>query len=120
MSLFDTAQIQALSKFLDVTTARHKAVTNNIANVDTPGYKTKDVDFRRMLGSAGAGPEILRVNAQPKLREVDGLMERPDGNNVSLERESMLLAQSQLQFRTGVQLIRTEFRRLLSAINEGR
>jgi flagellar basal-body rod protein FlgB len=47
-------------------------------------------------------------------------MERPDGNNVSLERESLLLAQTQLQFRAGVRLLRAEFRLLLTAINEGR
>jgi len=47
-------------------------------------------------------------------------MERPDGNNVSVERESLLLAQTQLQFRTGVELLRSEFRRLQMAINEGK
>lgn len=118
MSLVDSAQIQALAKFLDTTTVRQKAVTSNIANVDTPGYRTRDVDFRQLLQGTGSG--ALPVNSEPRLREVEGLMERPDGNNVSLERESMLLAQNQLQFRTGVQLIRSEFRRFLTAINEGR
>src|SRR4051794_33174263 len=49
MSLFDTAQIQALSKFLDATTARHKAVTNNIANVDTPGFRRRRLQFQDTL-----------------------------------------------------------------------
>ncbi len=56
----------------------------------------------------------------PAMRPVSGLLERPDGNNVNLDRESMLLAETQIQFRIGVQLIRSEFKRLLTAINEGR
>lgn len=119
MSLIESSQINILTKFLDVTSARHKVVTTNIANVDVPGYKTKDVDFRNVLNDANRSQQ-MEAGFRPRTREVEGLMERPDGNNVSLERESMLLAQSQLQFRTGVQLIRTEFKKLLTAINEGR
>jgi len=46
-------------------------------------------------------------------------MERPDGNNVSLERESLLLADTQLRFNLGVQLLRDEFKGILTAINGG-
>ncbi|HVZ18214.1 MAG TPA: flagellar basal body rod protein FlgB [Terriglobales bacterium] len=118
MSLIDTAQINALTRFLDVTAQRHQAITNNIANVDTPGYHTKDVDFRNLLQAASSG--IMPASSQPRLREVEGLMERPDGNNVSLEREGLALADTQLQFQAGVQLLRSEFRRLQTAINEGK
>jgi flagellar basal-body rod protein FlgB len=46
-------------------------------------------------------------------------MERPDGNNVSLDREGLLLAETQMQFGLGVQLLQHEFHMVLSAINEG-
>jgi flagellar basal-body rod protein FlgB len=46
-------------------------------------------------------------------------MQRPDGNNVSLDRESLLLAQTQLQFRLGVELLRQEFQEITTAIKEG-
>ena len=46
-------------------------------------------------------------------------MERADGNNVDLDREGMLLAQTQLQHEMGVQLIKHHFHNLLSAINGG-
>lgn len=118
MSLVDTAQINALTKFLDLTAQRQSLVTANLANIDTPGYRTKDVDFRAMLSQARNG--IVEADSRPAVREVEGLMERPDGNNVSVERESLLLAQTQLQFRTGVELLRSEFRRLQMAINEGK
>jgi flagellar basal-body rod protein FlgB len=54
------------------------------------------------------------------VRRVNGLIERPDGNNVSLDREGMLLAQTQLQYKGAIELIRAEFRRLLGAINDGK
>jgi flagellar basal-body rod protein FlgB len=51
---------------------------------------------------------------------VQGLTERPDGNNVSMERESLLMAHNQLLFQTSIQLLRVEFRKISTAINEGR
>jgi flagellar basal-body rod protein FlgB len=50
---------------------------------------------------------------------VEGLPERPDGNNVNIDRESMLLGQTQLQYQLGVELIKSQFHDLLSAIKEG-
>lgn len=117
MTLLDTPMLQTLGRYLDVTAFRQGVVASNIANVDTPGYRTKDIDFRR---------EFLRATEEgddcptPEMKEVPGLIERPDGNNVSVEREGLLLAQTQLQFRTGVQLLRSEFRRIQTAINEGK
>jgi flagellar basal-body rod protein FlgB len=118
MSLIDSTQINALTSFLDATVQRQQTIATNIANVDTPGYKTKDVDFRNMLQSASEG--MVPAFSQPGVREVQGLMERPDGNNVSLEREGLALADTQLQFQAGVQLLREQFRTLQTAINEGK
>jgi flagellar basal-body rod protein FlgB len=108
--------IQLLERFLDVTSRRHSLVVSNMANVDTPGYRTKDLDFRSELVRAvnNGGQDVM-----PVARNVQGLLERPDGNNVSLDRESLLMAETQIQFRLGVQLIRSEFQRLITAINEG-
>ena len=118
MSLINNLQIDALSRFLDATVLRHETVTQNIANLDVPQYKTKDVNFRNLLQAASAG--MVPANAAPRVFEVQGLMERPDGNNVSLEREGLLLATTQLQFQAGVQLLRSEFSRLKLAISEGK
>lgn len=115
MSVLDTPTIQSLSRYLDVVAFRQGLVSQNVANVDTPGYHTKDVNFRRELQRAVDNDE-----AAPIVRDVPGLLQRPDGNNVSLDREGLLMAETQLQFRTGVQLLRTEFRRIQSAIQEGR
>ena len=50
-------------------------------------------------------------------QDVDGLVARPDGNNVSMDREGMQLAKSQLQFRMGLQLLKHEFADVMSAIH---
>lgn len=105
-----------LERFLDVAAFRQGLVAGNIANIDTPGYRTRDINFGVELQRA----ITTRSPISPNVEQVDGLIERPDGNNVSLDRESMLLAQTQLQFRVGVQLLRSEFKRVLTAINEGR
>ena len=105
-----------LERFLDVTSQRHKLVVSNMANVDTPGYHTKDLDFRSELMRAVSASE---ENVMPVARSVPGLLERPDGNNVSLDREGLLLAETQMQYGLGVQLLQHEFHNLLSAINDG-
>ena len=118
MNDISTPIMNLLEKALDVTSQRHKLVVANMANVDTPGYHTKDLDFRSELmraAAAGNGEETFL----PVARSVPGLLERPDVNNVSLDREGLLLAETQMQFGLGVQLLQHEFHSLMSAINEG-
>lgn len=120
MSAFSNQRLQLLERFLDLAAYRQSLITSNLANVETPGYRTRDVDFRTAMQRAISFGISTGSHSLPAAREVPGLMERPDGNNVSLERETLLLASTQLQFTTGIQLLRAEFRRLLNAINEGR
>jgi flagellar basal-body rod protein FlgB len=113
--------LSALESYLKLTTTREQDITANMANVDTPGYRTRDIDFgwelqRAMTNTAGMSGS---VQITPIAREVPGLMERPDGNNVSLDREGLLLSATQLQYQMGVQLIKRHFHTLLSAINGG-
>ena len=56
----------------------------------------------------------------PVAHTVRGLLQRPDGNKVSMDREGLLMAETQMQFRMGVQFIRSEFHRLVTAINKGK
>ena len=119
MNDVSTPMMGVLEKFLDVTSQRHKLVVSNMANVDTPGYHTKDLNFRSEFVRAVANEENGNENFLPVARNVPGLLERPDGNNVSLDREGLLLAETQMQFGIGVQLLQHEFHNLLSAINEG-
>ena len=131
MSIIDTAMTEALGRFLDVDVARYKLIASNLANIDTPGYRTRDLDFREELRRANQeasaeetheafGGAMLSLAAYaPVPRRVRGLLERPDGNNVSLERETLLLADAQMKYNLGVQLLKDEFHTLSQAINSG-
>jgi flagellar basal-body rod protein FlgB len=128
-SMIDTRISQALSRFLDVDTARYKLISTNLANIDTPGYQTRDLDFRAELARAADADSAEQQNGlsltsasasfEPVAHRVRGLMERPDGNNVSVERESLLLAETQMKFNLGVQLLKDQFHLISTAINSG-
>jgi flagellar basal-body rod protein FlgB len=116
MSDIATPMMNFLERVLDVSAQRHQLVVTNMANVDTPGYRTKDLDFRNELQRAtmpGEETSLVAAHAVP------GLVQRPDGNDVSIDREGLLLAETQMQFGLGVQLMQHEFHNLLYAINEG-
>ena len=120
-----TPLTEALGRFLDVDVARYKLISTNLANIDTPGYRTRDLDFRAELlraANEGFGAEesgLSYASFSPVSHAVGGLMERPDGNNVSVERESLLLAETQMKFNLGVQLLKDQFHLIATAINSG-
>lgn len=110
-----TATSAALEKYLDLASDQMKLTAENMANVDTPGYKTQGFsfvdEFSRALGAGGSAQTPVRPS------NVDGLTARPDGNNVSMDREGMQLAKAQLEFRTGVSLLRSQYTRVMDAIH---
>jgi flagellar basal-body rod protein FlgB len=109
--------MQQLQGYLEITNQRQQTIAANMANVDTPGYHTQDIDFQKALQNVVM--QGKDASTAPASIEVKGLDERPDGNNVNIDRESMLLSQTQLQYQMGVQLIKAEFHKLLTAIKEG-
>lgn len=117
MSWLNTAPFLLLQRYLDVTSMRETLVTTNLANVDTPGYHTRDVDFRGELQRAMNCEDTSMTS--PFVMPVRGLIARPDGNNVSVDRESLLLAEVQLQFKAATAVLRTEFAEINTAIREG-
>jgi flagellar basal-body rod protein FlgB len=117
MSLFDSPGLGFLERFLDLATYRQTLVAANLANIDTPGYQTRDIAFQSELARAAVND--FQRPLRPFVRNVYGLLERPDGNNVSLDREGLLLAQTQLQYKAAIEFIRYDFRRLRGAINDG-
>jgi len=123
-NMIETVLTEALSHYLDVNIARYKLVATNLANIDTPRYRARDLDFRSELRRAhiaesGAAGAFSLTDFAPVARPVRGLMERPDGNNVSVERESLLLAETQVKFNLGVQLLKDQFHLVSLAINSG-
>ena len=101
----------ALGKYMDLLSARQKLITSNIANVDTPGYRTQDIDFQSEFQSAMSGGAAV---------EVPGLKTNNDGNNVSLDRENRLLSETALRFSIASQLMKGQLSALKMAIDEGK
>src|ERR1700723_2384994 len=117
-SLIDTPALPFLERYLDLATVRQTLIASNLANIDTPGYQTRDVALQSELAYSELSD--FKDELHPFVRTVQGLIERPDGNNVSLDREGLLLAQTQLQYKTAIELIRSEFREIHGAINDGK
>ncbi len=117
---------EALGRYLDLASDQLKVTASNMANVDTPGFKTRGFDFQQEfarelnatpdLSGEGDGEGAAQL-LEPDISAVDGLVARPDGNNVSMDREGMQLAKAQLQFRLGIQLLKGEFSQIMSAIH---
>jgi len=97
---------------MDLLSARQKLVASNVANADTPGYRTKDIDFRTEFESESG--------LQPKEIEPEGLSVKGDGNNVSLDRESRLLSENALRFSVASTLAKSELASIRSAIDVGK
>ena len=100
-----------LERYMDLLSARQKLVASNIANADTPGYHTRDIDFQSEFQSAAGISRAV---------DIDGLPVKNDGNNVSLDRESRLLAENALRFQLTSQLLRSQIHSVRSAIQEGK
>jgi flagellar basal-body rod protein FlgB len=108
---------QLLSHLLDVALLRQEVIAQNVANVNTPGYRTLDVNFDQMLdeqitsqGKGHADP------VQPEITEGTGGIERPDGNNVDIDLEMARLQKNTIYFKTYLQILATHVSQQRSAI----
>lgn len=102
-----------LEHYMDLLATRQKLVAGNIANIDTPGYRTKDIDFQfEYMAPASTG--------QPNVIEPKDLVVKNDGNNVSLDREARLLAENALRFNVATSLVKSDIRMVEKAIQEGK
>ena len=112
---------------------RQQVVASNIANIDTPGYKTKDVSFHATIEELLSGPssgmtttrpeQIEEWNfapSEPEVFEVPDLPTRPDRNNVDIDREMYKLGETSFGYSMMALLLHTKFRTIASSINEGK
>ncbi len=97
-----------LQNMLDLTARRQQALASNIANIDTPGYKSQDVVFQQELSGATA----------TKVIELEGKM-KENGNNVDLESTMTELTKNGLQYLTLVQYMNQKIKTLRAAMIEG-
>lgn len=120
--------INVLDKAADAANTRNEVLANNIANVDTPNYKRKDVSFQRYLEQALIGAESLDTRigeVNTHLYDFNGvtytdtgvLSYRLDGNNVDIDTENAYLAENQIRYNALVEQIGQEFSRYKTVLS---
>lgn len=118
--------VNVLNKAADASWMRNEVISNNISNVDTPGFKRKDVQFETQLMAAmtRGGSMDERVNSVnlDSLNSIlytdqSSLSYRLDGNNVDIDTESAYLAENQIRYYALLDSINQEFSRLKTVIN---
>ncbi|MDY2790248.1 MAG: flagellar basal body rod protein FlgB [Lachnospiraceae bacterium] len=122
--------IDVLDRGADAAATRNTVLSNNIANVDTPNYKRKDVAFNAYLEEAMIGPgdldeRVAKINT--RLEEINcsvytdnvNLSYRADGNNVDISTENVYLAENQIRYNALVDSMNQEFSRISTALGKG-
>ena len=102
-----------MEQYLDLLSTRQKLVASNIANLDTPGYRSRDIDFQFEFESQLAA-------GTPSVYEPTGLIVKNDGNNVDLDREARLLAENAMRFNLVSNLMKNEIHMVKTAIEESK
>ncbi len=132
--LFGTKVIE---KSLDASLLRNEAISQNIANVDTPGYNRKSVSFEEELRNAitrnssfvgkRTHPKHIKIGANTIddvsiniIEDKNSLDMRLDGNNVDIENEMALLAENYIKYQVLIQRLTDSFNKMKSVIKEGR
>jgi flagellar basal-body rod protein FlgB len=103
-----------LEQYMTLLSVRQKIVASNIANADTPDYKTKDIDFEAEFRHSLAVPD-----SSPSITDVSGLRVKADGNNVDLDREARLLSENAVRFSIASYLLRGQIKNIRLAISGG-
>lgn len=134
-NLIGSPAMGVLEKALDGTSLRNSVISDNLANVDTPGFKRSDVYFEDELKKAlnNEGIQGTRTDARhipigtkslsevtPQVVQDKNTSGRVDGNNVDIDNEMSKLAKNTIMYNALVQGINSEFNKLSYAITEGR
>jgi len=125
-----------MEKALDASLARNDTISQNLANIDTPNYKRKDVAFEQYLNDSLNKTNLegnltdkrhIAINSkdidkiQPTLSEDNSdVSMRIDGNNVDVDSEMAYLAKNTIKYNALVQLINSNFSKIKNVIREGK
>lgn len=118
--MFNTTDV--LGKALQGTWARNEAISSNLANVDTPGYKRKEVVFETYLNQAMQSDgkitsnELEQINPKT-ITDLQSMSYRIDGNNVDVDVEMSYLAENQLRYNALISQVNYNFSRIKSVLN---
>lgn len=128
-------QISILEQGINGSSLRHKVISNNIANVNTPGFKKSEVSFEEFLQTEinDSTLPLARTNAghlsgngalggvrAPQINTINSTSFRTDGNNVDVDIEMANLAKNNIYYNAMVNQLSKHFTMLKSAIKEGK
>jgi len=126
----DAAITAALGRHMTRAVQRQAVAVGNLANLDTPGYRAKDVKFADALEEQLGGPAMVATDPRhfgtiveanrSDVAEASGLASRRDGNNVQLDRELLGMTKAAADFSAAQTILSAKFRLVRYAINEGR
>lgn len=132
--IFDSAPVNLLEKALAGSSLRHKVISNNIANINTPGYKRMEVSFEDELAAAADSgesrqgltrthpghmlPESAAADSS-RIRTIDNTSMRTDGNNVDVDAEMAAMTKNNIFYNTVAQQISVYYANIKSAIKGG-
>lgn len=135
MTIFDKT-MRLIERTLDLRAARHQVIVSNIANEETPGYRSKDMRFQDALASAARGrPDVslavthgrhLGIRGDAVARAAGRVVDTGDGdlpldaNTVNLEIEMAKLSDNAMHYNTAATVMGARLRQLLGVIREGR
>jgi flagellar basal-body rod protein FlgB len=109
--------IDVVEKALDLRARYHKVLAGNIANVETPNYKEKDIDFQKEMGR-NVGGSLTSVEIKESSEgDVIGSI---DGNTVNMENQIVKLTENSMFFTSLVQVVGKKFSMMKYAISEGK
>ena len=131
--LFSDTVPMMMKKSLAFNSTRHLLISNNIAQMDTPGYKANDVDFKSQLREAvGAGsrlnlktthknhygPGMMALKSLSPLPHEENLLAKSNGNNVNIDYEMAKLAENQIDFNAVTQMMMKRGSTIKAAVTE--
>ena len=132
LDLFESKTLNAMESYMDRLSQRQKVVSSNLVNIDTPGYRTKEITFHatmdELLPDTSGKLRTTRerhIDADPfgpsinMVFEPQGLVERADRNNVDIDREMAKLNETSFGYSMMTQMVRGKYQKLTTSINGG-
>jgi flagellar basal-body rod protein FlgB len=126
----DAAIITALRRQMTIAVARQSVAAANLANVDTPGYRAREINFARVLDDQLQDGARLQLTNERHMRtveaasvpshEISNAPARRDGNTVQLDKELLAMSRALGEFNKAQTALAAKFRLVRYAINEGR
>jgi len=123
----DTGNLLLEQKSLDALWLRQKVISDNLANMDTPGFKSSGVEFEDILSraleySTSSDQDVAKKVAgiEPRIVEDKSTQVREDGNNVDVDAQSIELVRALLQYESMARVVSDNIARMKYAVNGGK